>query len=229
MIKSYGFRWKMALYKTCPDFATGKTIKEYAIQVLSHEKVKKVLDQFHAYRRMADLVMDSIHHLRDSDQLTISNEDSGVFTKVLEDIEMIKKPALLKYAEELLKHSNEENRSFANFIQWSTDYLIDETLPYFPKGTIGFNKKNDELIHVFCLYLWLTPRSDQMSDFGTSKLAVHRQTLLSNFSKHLRHDGSGDISLVYDDPESWCSIKIQNTNIVVDESAIQLLTSLFLK
>lgn len=37
----------------------------------------------------------------------------------------------------------------------------------------------------------------------------------------------GPISLVFDDPLSWSSIKVDNKKIVVDESAIQLLHILF--
>ena len=213
-----------------PDFKD-LSIREYVKLILEHEKVKKVLDEFHVYRRTVDLIIDSVNGLQDNNQFHLENEeDDKVLKKVLEDIEMVKKPGFLRILEPLRDEISQivdihEKRMFEYFVNFAISdvfsiYLIKETLPYFPKGTIGFVRKIDELISVFCLYIWMLPQFHHT-------LSRHRKNVIYQFAKYIRHDGSGEIGLVFDDPLSWSSIKVDNKQIVVDEIAINLLNVLF--
>ena len=233
----------MNIYNTYPNFTKGDiSIREYVNLILANEKVKKIFNDFHIYRKTVDLVIDSVQGLRDIDQFKI--DDEKVLKTVLEDMEMVKKHALLRILDPMRKEivnspvsshdPIEEKRFLASFVHFSisdvfSNYLIKEILPYFPKGTTGFVRKTDELVNVFCLFIWMTARHDQFSDYGQHNLSFHRKNLISKFAEHIRHDESGPIRLVFDDPLSWSSIKVDGKEIVVDESAIQLLSIIFRK
>lgn len=92
-----------------------------------------------------------------------------------------------------------------------SDYLFTGKIPYIQRGSTFFNAQ-EELIGVFCLFLWLM-RIEKTS-LGSHIAPTlfenkHCFDLLQNFNEHIKLDHSGEIQLLFDHT-SWGLIRVDN-------------------